>query len=351
VCVAGVISGNHHIRPKDGFEGEVLKCTPLGPKGMQGRDVGSIVWDGPVIAAMPVFNEEETIGSVVLSCQPYVDMVLCVDDGSSDSSSRIARKLGAEVHHHRSNRGYGGALKTIFETAVRLRARALVILDSDGQHDASDIPTLLAPILNHEADVVIGSRFVEGGGADDMPTYRALGIKVITAASNLSSDLNIKDTQSGFRAFGPTALERLNFDHDGMESCLEILNACDDLQLKVDEVPTKIRYDVPKGSRYTALSHGFTVLSFALISLSQKKPLMFFGIPGISLLATGAAIGMRGLNEVESLTNGDVSLSVGPGLTAAWIGMLGTSLCFAAMVLHGARRLMRRLLVEEFGLD
>ena len=318
---------------------------------MQGRDVGSIVWDGPVIAAMPVFNEEETIGSVVLSCQPYVDMVLCVDDGSSDSSSRIARKLGAEVHHHRSNRGYGGALKTIFETAVRLRARALVILDSDGQHDASDIPTLLAPILNHEADVVIGSRFVEGGGADDMPTYRALGIKVITAASNLSSDLNIKDTQSGFRAFGPTALERLNFDHDGMESCLEILNACDDLQLKVDEVPTKIRYDVPKGSRYTALSHGFTVLSFALISLSQKKPLMFFGIPGISLLATGAAIGMRGLNEVESLTNGDVSLSVGPGLTAAWIGMLGTSLCFAAMVLHGARRLMRRLLVEEFGLD
>ena len=318
---------------------------------MEGHGEGSIVWDGPVIAAMPVFNEEETIGSVVLSCLPHVDMVLCVDDGSSDSSSRIARKLGAEVYHHRSNRGYGGALKTIFETAVRLRARALVILDSDGQHDASDIPTLLAPIINQDADVVIGSRFVEGGGADDMPTYRALGIKVITAASNLSSDLNIKDTQSGFRAFGPTALERLNFDHDGMESCLEILNACDDLQLKVDEVPTKIRYDVPKGSRYTALSHGFTVLSFALISLSQKKPLLFFGIPGISLLATGAAIGMRALNEVESLTNGDVSLSVGPGLTAAWVGMLGTSLCFAAMVLHGARRLMRRLLVEEFGLD
>ena len=351
MCVAGVISGNHHIRAKGGFEGEVLKCTPLGPEGMEGHGEGSIVWDGPVIAAMPVFNEEETIGSVVLSCLPHVDMVLCVDDGSSDSSSRIARKLGAEVHHHRSNRGYGGALKTIFETAVRLRARALVILDSDGQHDASDIPTLLTPIINQDADVVIGSRFVEGGGADDMPTYRALGIKVITAASNLSSDLNIKDTQSGFRAFGPTALERLNFDHDGMESCLEILNACDDLQLKVDEVPTKIRYDVPKGSRYTALSHGFTVLSFALISLSQKKPLLFFGIPGISLLATGAAIGMRGLNEVESLTNGDVSLSVGPGLTAAWVGMLGTSLCFAAMVLHGARRLMRRLLVEEFGLD
>ena len=136
-----------------------------------------------------------------------------------------------------------------------------------------------------------------------------------------------------------------------MESCLEILNACDDLQLRVKEVPTKIRYDVPKGSRYTALSHGFTVFSFALISLSQKKPLLFFGIPGISLLATGAAIGMRALNEIETITDGTVSLSVGPGLTAAWLGMLGMSLCFASLVLHGARRLMRRLLVEEFGLD
>lgn len=310
-----------------------------------------LIWDGPIIAAMPVFNEEETIGSVVLSCTPHVDTVLCVDDGSSDSSSRIARKLGAEVYHHRSNRGYGGALKTIFGTAQERRSQALVILDSDGQHEPSDIPHLLAPILSGEADVVIGSRFVDGGGAENMPAYRALGIKVITAASNLSSDLNIKDTQSGFRAFGPKALERLNFDHDGMESCLEILNACDDLQLKVKEVPTRIRYDVPKGSRYTALSHGFTVFSFALISLSQKKPLLFFGVPGISLLATGAAIGMRVLNELETITDGSVSLSVGPGLTAAWLGMLGMSLCFASLVLHGARRLMRRLLIEEFGMD
>ena len=83
-----------------------------------------IVWDGPIIAAMPVFNEEETIGSVVLSCKPQVDEVLCVDDGSSDASSRIAQKLGATVHHHRANRGYGGALKTIFQTAVERHSKA-----------------------------------------------------------------------------------------------------------------------------------------------------------------------------------------------------------------------------------
>ncbi len=308
-------------------------------------------WDGPIIAAMPVYNEEETIGSVVLACKPHVDEVLCVDDGSSDASSRIAVKLGALVHHHRSNRGYGGALKTIFRIARQKRAKALVILDSDGQHLATDIPRLLEPILSENADFVIGSRFVSGGSGDSMPTYRSLGIKVITAASNLSSDLNIKDTQSGFRAFGPKALQRLIFDQEGMESCLEILNSCSDLGLKVQEVPTTIRYDVPKGSRYTAISHGFTVLSFAMISLSQKKPLLFFGLPGVSLLAAGTAIGFRALNEVEGLTEGAVSLSVGPGLTAAWIGMLGFSLCFTALVLQGARSLMRKLLIREFGIE
>ena len=309
------------------------------------------IWDGPIIAAMPVYNEEETIGTVVLGCIPHVDEVLCVDDGSSDASSRIAQKLGAIVHHHRANRGYGGALKTIFRIAKEKRARALIILDSDGQHNTVDIPKLLAPILAEEADFVIGSRFISGGSGDSMPTYRSLGIKIITAASNLSSNLNVKDTQSGFRAFGPLALERLQIDQEGMESCLEILNACSDLELKVKEVPTMIRYDVPKGSRYTALSHGFTVLSFALISLSQKKPLLFFGLPGISLLAAGAAIGFRTLNSVEGITDGTISLSVGPGLTAAWIGMLGVSLCFTALVLQGARTLMRRLLIREFGLD
>jgi glycosyltransferase involved in cell wall biosynthesis len=308
-------------------------------------------WDGPILAAMPVFNEEETIGSVVVGCLEHVDEVICVDDGSSDSSSRIARKLGATVHHHRANRGYGGAIKTILRLARERKARALVILDSDGQHDASDIPKMLAPILAGQADLVIGSRFVEGGSGDRMPAYRTLGIKVITAASNLSSDLGVRDTQSGFRAFGPRALERIRFDVDGMESTLEVLDLCGEFELEVTEVPTRIRYDVPKGSRYTAMSHGFTVLSYALISLSQKKPLLVFGLPGISLLGGGMLAGLRALNEVTSITEGTISLSVGPGLTAAWIAMLGVSLCFTALVLQGARSLLRRLLVREFGID
>ena len=123
---------------------------------------------GPVIAAMPLYNEEETIGTVVIQSLKHVDEVYCVDDGSFDSSARIARKLGAKVHYHRSNRGYGAALKSIFKYALEVDAKALVILDSDGQHDPNDIPVLLEPIIAGDADFVIGSRFIEGGSGEEI---------------------------------------------------------------------------------------------------------------------------------------------------------------------------------------
>ena len=180
-----------------------------------------------------------------------------------------------------------------------------------------------------------------------MPAYRRLGIKVITAASNLSSDLGIKDTQSGFRAFSRIALERLRFDAEGMELSLEMLEDAREKQLEIIEVPTVIRYDVPKGSNFTAVSHGFTVLTWAMLSLSQKKPLLVLGLPGFGLLATGAAMGM---NTARGVTT-HIDSFVGPGLSAIWIGVLGLSLMATGLVLQSARGFLRHLLVREFGLD
>ena len=190
-----------------------------------------------IVAGMPIYNEEETIGTVVTMALKHVDAVICVDDGSSDSSARIAESCGAIVVRHRVNRGYGGALKSLFIKARELGADALVVLDSDGQHEASDIPKLLEPIINGNDDFVIGSRFIDGGGGTDMPAYRRLGIKVITAASNLSRDISIKDTQSGFRAFSKRALELLRFDSEGMELSLEMLEDAHEKQLSISRSP------------------------------------------------------------------------------------------------------------------
>lgn len=298
------------------------------------------------IVGLPMYNEEETIGTVVTLSKDYVDHVVCVDDGSSDSSARIAEACGAIVHRHRVNRGYGGALKSLFQIAKEMNADVLVILDSDGQHDPSSIPSLIEPIINGEADFVIGSRFVEGGNTEDMPAYRRLGIKVITAASNLSSDLDISDTQSGFRAFSRKAIERLRFDSEGMELSLEMLEDANDKNLKIKEVPTVIRYDVPKGSNFTAISHGFAVLAWAMISLSQKKPILVLGLPGLGLFAAGSAMAFNAINGVTD----SVDAIIGPGLTAIWIGVLGISLMATGFVLQSARNFIRHLLIKEFGM-
>ena len=312
------------------------------------KDGGSQGLANPfIVAGMPMYNEEETIGTVVTMAQKYVDAVICVGDGSSDSSARIAESCGAIVVRHRVNRGYGGALKSLFEKAKEIGADALVILDSDGQHDARDIPKLLQPIINGSEDFVIGSRFIDGGGGTDMPAYRRLGIKVITAASNISGDMSIKDTQSGFRAFSKRALNVLRFDSEGMELSLEMLENAHEKQLRITEVPTVIRYDVPKGSNFTAVSHGFTVLSWALISLSHKKPILVLGIPGLGLFAAGAAMG---LNLAQNVT-GQIDNFIGPGLSAVWIGVLGLALMATGLVLQSARGFLRHLIVREFGLD
>lgn len=300
-----------------------------------------------IVAGMPMYNEEETIGTVVTMALRHVDAVICVDDGSSDSSARIAESCGAIVVRHRINRGYGGALKSLFSKAKEMSADALVVLDSDGQHEASDIPKLLKPIIDGKEDFVIGSRFIDGGGGTDMPAYRRLGIKVITAASNMSRDISIKDTQSGFRAFSKRALELLRFDSEGMELSLEMLEDAHEKQLKISEVPTMVRYDVPKGSNFTAVSHGFTVLSWALISLSHKKPIFVLGIPGLGLFAAGAAMG---LNLAQNVT-GQIDSYIGPGLSAVWIGVLGLALMATGLVLQSARGFLRHLIIREFGLD
>ena len=140
-----------------------------------------------IVAGMPMFNEEETIGSVIVSTLRHVDMVLCIDDGSSDSSASIAEACGAQVIQHRSNRGYGATMKTLFRHALELDADILVILDSDGQHNPNDIPSVIEPIISGQADFTIGSRFVDGGGGVDMPAYRKLGNKFSSRALPISS--------------------------------------------------------------------------------------------------------------------------------------------------------------------
>jgi len=237
---------------------------------------------GLVVACIPAYNEERTIASVVVKAQKYVDKVIVCDDGSTDLTGEIARRLGADVIRHERNMGYGTALSSLFKAARELDASAMVVLDADLQHNPSDIPRLLSPVVKGEADIVIGSRFLEKEVG--VPKYRGLGIRLITNFAKGVSYGEITDAQSGFRAYSRRAINSITPSEQGMGASTEILLKAKEIGLKVVEVPIRISYDVEKPSTHNPLLHGLDVILSTVKHLSIRRPLVFYGVPGFAAL-------------------------------------------------------------------
>ena len=166
-----------------------------------------------IIAALPAYNEEVAVGSVVLRAGEHVEKVIVVDDGSTDRTKEVAELAGAVVVRHGSNAGYGAAIKSCFQKAKELDADILVILDADGQHDPDEIPHVLQPIYEG-VDIVIGSCFITNGNS--IPAYRKFWMMVLNSATNAGSKNKVSDSQSGFRAYSKNAIGSLRFRRNGM---------------------------------------------------------------------------------------------------------------------------------------
>ena len=286
-----------------------------------------------IVAAIPCFNEERFIGSVVLKVKRYVDRVLVIDDGSSDASVEIASAAGAIVYSHGCNKGYGAAIRTAFDKGKEQGADVLVVIDGDGQHDGRDIPRLVKPVLDGEADVVIGSRFL--GEASGSPLYRRLGQRVLNVATNVGSGRRLSDSQSGFRAYSSKALNTLNLTENGMSVTSEMQFAIANQGLKVAEIPIEVSYG--EKSKRNPLGHGVNVLSRVLVLLSLRQPFVLFGIPGVMLLGGGLALGFRVWNIWEK----DNQIAIGNFLAAILLCLTGVLALFAALMLQSMKELLR----------
>ncbi len=157
---------------------------------------------GRIVAIVPAFNEEGAIGGVVdaiRAVSPAFDVVV-VDDGSHDRTSAIARRHGAAVVRHPYNIGIGGTVQTGFKYALERGYETAVRLDGDGQHDAAELPKLLGPIERGDADIVTGSRFVDGSGDYRPPLARRIGIVWFAKIVSLLTRQRVTDTTSGFQA-------------------------------------------------------------------------------------------------------------------------------------------------------
>jgi glycosyltransferase involved in cell wall biosynthesis len=240
-----------------------------------------------ILIGVPAFNEEVAIGSIVLRSLRQCDGVVVVDDCCTDRTTEIARLAGADIIVHAVNQGKGAAVRDIFAYAGRENADILVLIDGDGQHDPGEIGTLLAPLLDDSADMVIGSRFL-ARTSGHIPAYRRLGQATLTMATNLIIDTPVTDSQSGFRAFSRRSFDCFSFKCDGMEIESEMLVEAASAGLRITEVPVRVRYDVD-GSTYHPLPHGLRVLKYTLKRVIAIRPMMLLGFVGPPLLLTGLA--------------------------------------------------------------
>jgi glycosyltransferase involved in cell wall biosynthesis len=236
----------------------------------------------PIIACIPAYNEEKTIAKVILKTKKYVDKVIVCDDGSTDMTAEIAEAIGAKVIKHERNKGYGAALASLFKAAREENASAMITLDADLQHNPDDIPKILSSIIKGEADIVIGSRFLDGKGK--LPKYRSLGIKVITKLTKHVSYKDITDAQSGFRAYSREAIHSIIPSEQGMGASTEILLRAKEHGLRIKEIPIEIKYDVEKPSTQNPILHWLDVVLSTVKHLSIKRPLVFYGGPGLTAL-------------------------------------------------------------------
>lgn len=239
---------------------------------------------------MPALNEEEGISEVIKSLPKEIEgieevKVLVVDDGSTDDTAKIAKESGADVASHGSNKGVGSAFQSAVQYALENGVDILVSIDADRQFNSDQIPHIIQPILNKEADMVTGNRF-EKGIPENMPKSKYWGNEQMSNLISLISGQKFRDVSCGFRAYNREALLRLNlfgaFTYT-QESILDMVFK----GLRVVEFPVDVIYFKERKSRVAGsiVKYAFRTSNIILSTLRDYKPMVFFGgMGGISLV-------------------------------------------------------------------
>lgn len=262
-----------------------------------------------IIVAMPAYNEEKYIGSMVLAAKQFAGEVIVINDGSKDQTSKIARLAGATVIDHEKNNGYGSSIQTIIAEASKKKPDVLIIMDADGQHQSEEIPRLVKAVLEGN-DLVIGSRKLQKDHST--PLYRKVGQKILLYLTNFQSGKKLTDTESGFRAFSKKAIDVLVMDEGGMAVSAETVVRAAEKGLKIKEVPVSIIYTTD-GSTLNPVRHGFQVLGSLLLMISSTRLLSIFWMAGIVLIALGLLAFARAINiyyELRAIAIGTVIASI-----------------------------------------
>jgi glycosyltransferase involved in cell wall biosynthesis len=238
---------------------------------------------GRTAAIVPAYNEADAVGRVVAEIRAFdstIDVVV-VDDASSDETAAVAESLGATVLRLPFNVGIGGAVQTGFRYALDEGYDTAVRLDGDGQHDASELAKLLAPLERGEADFVVGSRFVDPGGAYRPPLARRIGIRLFARLVSLLGGERVTDTTSGFLALDRVGIELFaaEYPHDYPEVEATLVALRSGLRLSQVQVDMRERETGASSITFVRSLYYIVKVTLALLVASMRRYPRIQGAP------------------------------------------------------------------------
>jgi len=230
-----------------------------------------------VVVVMPAYNAGRTLRLTYEELpKETVNLVILVDDGSTDATLDVARQLGLEIFVHNRNYGYGANQKTCYTEALRAGCDVVVMVHPDYQYDPTLVPKMIEPIVSGRADVVLGSRLKEGSAlAQGMPWWKFLANRFLTGLENRVFALSLSEYHTGYRAFRREVLETVNFpaNSDGFVFDQEIIAQVVAAKFRIAEIAVPTRYfpEASSASFVASLTYGLRILSVLFwFTLNQR---------------------------------------------------------------------------------
>jgi glycosyltransferase involved in cell wall biosynthesis len=281
-----------------------------------------------LIAIIPAFNEESTIGDVIKATSRFVDEILVISDGSTDRTVDIAKSAGATVIDNIVNRGLGKTIKRGYTEAIKRGADIVVQIDADGQYDPQEIPKLIQPILDNKADLVLGTRLENL--KYEMPWLKKQGNKAFTWLLRRLTGADIKDGQTGFRATRKEVFETIEIEGDFTYTQEMIVKTAKE-GWRIANVPVNFYQRSVGESRLMSgpFSYAWRAWIIIIRTIRDYDPLKFFGLPGIMLTLAGLLLGAAILYKFAII--GAIGHTPAVILTALLI-MSGIQLLFLALM-------------------
>jgi glycosyltransferase involved in cell wall biosynthesis len=278
---------------------------------------------------LPACDEEASIGSIVLLSRLYADNVIVVDDGSVDRTAEVAKKAGANVIVQGDKKGKCEALKTGFKEASDLGAEVIVTMDSNGLYNPADIPMLVAPIIEGNAEMVNGSRYLSGMGKN-AHIYRHVDQTFQDTTIQINSEVQITDPQSGFRAFAASTKNIFRFDSQNSAIESEMLIDAGKAGIRIKEVEIGAHHDF-EGLARDPIKRILEFSKTVVEDIETNKLLYYYSVPGFALATCSFYMAFKFL---EASFLGIDIMSFGPTLMMSFLAVLGIYLTLRGIVMH-----------------